>query len=69
VTGHGFKISQSCIQKVHKKSWLKEFPKLIVPNLHKIRATKAIHMYKGCRSELIVQRYLGHEDIRPHSYT
>ena len=47
-----------------KKQWLEEFPNSSVPTLHDIRATKATHMYKSCRSELIVQKYLGHEDIR-----
>ena len=52
-----------------KDKWLvyfpvEEFPNCSVPTLHDIRATKATHLYKSCKSEVIVQKYLGHEDLR-----
>ena len=57
-------MDKKAFRKFIKEPWLEVFPKLSVPTLHNIRATKATHLYKIYRSELIVQRYLGHEDIR-----
>ena len=58
------KFRRESFRKFIKKSWLEEFTNLSVPTLHNIKATKATHTYKSGHTELVVRKYLRHEDIR-----
>ena len=57
-------FSENHSESSSKKSRLEEFTNLSVPTLHNIKATKATHTYKSGHTELVVQKYLRHEDIR-----